>query len=752
MARQPMQQEYTTFIKGLITEASPFTYPENASLEDVNFILNIDGSRQRRYGLDYEDGYVLVDTGVDVTSNKAAISYYTWENVANNQGLDFAVIQVGNSLYFFNNTGSSVSGTRANGSNTITIPGDATQVMSFTSLYGFLVVVHGTETVYVLTYNLGSDTISVINKRIQVRDLFGVDDGLAVDTRPTSLTPEHQYNLRNQGWPTTMKGTNSALATSFDINPISQTFTDNGWYPSNADVVWEGKVGSVKEAIAINSYYAPQLAKTIFGSSAAPKGRFIIDIFTRGANRGLVGKSDRSYGGVVSVASYAGRVFYAIKETYRSETDANSPHIGTMIFYSTVGDNITTLTSCYSEADPSSEHMSDPLATDGGFVSIPEAGEVVKLITMGNSLFVFCTNGVWEIHGGEEAFSATNQNVTKVTEIGAISSKSVVYADDKIAYWGTSGIYLIERNNLTLRGGNNDLSFATIQSLYDGISPSAKKDAVGVYDQFLRTIRWLYYDKVVPNPSFYNKELILDMKLNAFYTFDLANPADNYPFVAGYLSSSSVLQTYTPNGVVVGSDRVVVGSLAVTVLPTVASNSVAKGSLKYVTVVKSGGTHKITFSYFRNDKFRDWYTFDGVGVDAEARVLTGYITGGAPTVAKSIDYLNVYMKITETGLDSSGELLNQSACKMQVQWNWTNHSGAGKWSKEVEVYRLPRTFVVDTLPDAFNYAFTTMVSKNKVRGSGSALSFMFKTVPYRNCLLYGWGIIGSAGGSDGNNG
>ena len=77
MARQPLQAEYTTAIKGLITEASPFTYPENASLEEVNFILNKDGSRSRRFGMDYEDAFNLIDTGVDLENTNTAVSSHT---------------------------------------------------------------------------------------------------------------------------------------------------------------------------------------------------------------------------------------------------------------------------------------------------------------------------------------------------------------------------------------------------------------------------------------------------------------------------------------------------------------------------------------------------------------------------------------------------------------------------------------------------------------------------------------------------
>lgn len=51
MARQQAQAEINNFVGGLVTEASPLTFPENASLDEKNFVLNRDGSRRRRLGM-----------------------------------------------------------------------------------------------------------------------------------------------------------------------------------------------------------------------------------------------------------------------------------------------------------------------------------------------------------------------------------------------------------------------------------------------------------------------------------------------------------------------------------------------------------------------------------------------------------------------------------------------------------------------------------------------------------------------------
>jgi len=55
--QQYSQKTVNTFIKGLYTEASVMTYPENTSSDELNFDLLIDGTRRRRRGIAYESNY-----------------------------------------------------------------------------------------------------------------------------------------------------------------------------------------------------------------------------------------------------------------------------------------------------------------------------------------------------------------------------------------------------------------------------------------------------------------------------------------------------------------------------------------------------------------------------------------------------------------------------------------------------------------------------------------------------------------------
>ena len=162
-----------TFVKGLITEASPLNFPENASFDEENFELNRDGSRNRRKGMDYEAGHVDIATSLSLSDFAVAVPLtYKWTEIGGN-GLDnFAVVQTGNQLFFFDINTEPLSSSGYRG--TLTLAGYPTNVRySLTSVDGYLVVAAGVDTFAVITYN--NPGFSVEYQRIAVRDVWGIE-------------------------------------------------------------------------------------------------------------------------------------------------------------------------------------------------------------------------------------------------------------------------------------------------------------------------------------------------------------------------------------------------------------------------------------------------------------------------------------------------------------------------------------------------------------------------------------------------
>jgi hypothetical protein len=191
------------FVRGLITEASPLTFPEGASLDEINFALKRDGSRERRLGLDLEDGYGLHDTGLTAEILKSArVQHYRWSVPNGNVDRDIGVVQVGNRIFFINLYAKSPSNAILNGGNAVVATGLPNEsLMTFTTVNNYLVgISNQLSQPYLFSYNVDTDVVTVETSAITVRDLWGVTDHLEADERPAVLTDAHEYNLRNQGW------------------------------------------------------------------------------------------------------------------------------------------------------------------------------------------------------------------------------------------------------------------------------------------------------------------------------------------------------------------------------------------------------------------------------------------------------------------------------------------------------------------------------------------------------------------------
>lgn len=751
--------ENNTFVKGLITEAGPLTFPENASLVDENFVLNRDGSRQRRLGMSYENGFIKYsETSLENTTT--ATNSYTWKSVGNDGDLDIAVIQFGDKVYFFDNNKSPVSSNILNGGNAYIHGGASSSKLQFTTSYGKLVFVNGTELITVLVYDKALDLIKedISPFRLKVRDLFGVQeppDPLPLEDHQITISNEHYYNLRNQGWPTKAK---IARSKSLSLDPIlADPIVDVqfylGYYPNNSDLFDYGEVSSASSITNIGAFSPFLFDNHIPTNTQVPKGRRIIDLFARGADRNLIypgQKNDLSTGSISGVASYAGRLFYSVKVDSISDTDENSPDLSSIIYFSKSTTQSSELGKCYSENDPTDLKFPDILDTDGGFIVIAGVGSVYRLEALGESLFVFSSKGVWEINGGDKYFSATSQGITKTTDFGVIGGSSIVVGESSISFWSPGGIYSIQIDPRSLRGVPVNLTQNTIQSFYDDIPPGSRADIAGVFDDVTKQVRWLYRDVALPYNGYYNKELIYDLNLEAFYVNTFKSfpvTTGNSPFLIGYLDVSLKVFTDQQDNVVVGvGNNVEVLTNPVTVTSRVSDQN-NEGSTKYWAVRDNGdGTLDFTVALYRELNFVDWVdevdTAGVFGVDSEAILLTGFTTDGAAATSKKLGYFTLFMKRTESGFtdDGLGNLtaIGESSCRLRGQWEWTNSIAAGRWSEEREVYRLPRFYVPVDVNDPFDYSFTVVKTKNKIRGKGGALSLLFKSSPGKDLHIYGW--------------
>lgn len=763
MARQTAAVEVNAFVRGLITEASPLTFPDNSSLDEMNMVLNKDGSRRRRIGMDYEAGWAVFSSGQS-PAPELVFTQFVWKQPGGYAEKEFLVIQSGSQLRILDSTLKPISGATVG---TYNIGTSIDIKMSMATVDGVMVVTTGDGNIYTFDYN--GTSIVQSSGRLKIRDLFGVADtigsvdyleGSGISTRPTSLTQAHTYNLRNQTFAIprrTETGTPSALE---DGILSFYKRSNNSYYPANSDnlVTYLYSDPSNTNDKNTKRYFGSDNVDNPLGTNRAPMGYFIIDALNRGNSRlaeyaKLMAQfptlaynvtslpQDKTPGGASVISSYAGRVWYGGFSAQVIGGDSESPRMTSYILFSRLVQNVSDIYKCYQEGDPTSADIPDLVDTDGGFLRLDGAYNIQALINVGDALMVVAENGVWKVTGGSGyGFKATDYLTSKVTEHGCVSPGSVVVVDNTFMYWSDDGIYHVNQNQYGDWVSSN-LTTSTVQALFDAIPYLSKTRCQGAYDSYQRQVRWLY-NNYIDAPDL-PKELVLDVNLSAFCQTTLAPLAGSQypkplaivkvpPFTTG-VEDAFVLTANGDNAVTGADDNITVSRQSV----------ISQTSELYYVVADglSGGLVRLTLAHYKDTGFRDWRSKNGGGIDARAYLLTGWSGGGDYQRQKQVPYLTVYSNKTETGFDSQFNPINPSSIIVQGQWNWTNLEAAGKWTNKFQAYRHNRLWIPESSSSGFNDGERVVTTRNRLRGRGRVLSLLFETEPDKDFYLLGWSYI-----------
>lgn len=716
-----------TFVGGLNTEGGYFITPENSWKEGVNVYPNVDGVLQRRNGIDYESLYQLYASAITADQkNLWAFTVGTWSTVGGNGSLNFFVVQTGYILSFYDSLSGSVSSTRKSFTidlrsykATGTTATDGTDVASFASTYGRLIVTTSSTNPILVEYTEATDTITVSTITINIRDFEGFESPLAVDQERTeaqwtALTPtfltQAKYNLYNQGW-------TDALITTYKTANASKL-------PANSKNWISGKNTS-------DDFDAALLNKQDFGTSPAPKGRNILNAFYQDRSSIITSTAFRPK----VCAFFAGRAWYA--------GVGSAKELGT-VYFSQVLDVIGNVGKCYQQNDPTSEVFSDLLDSDGGTIQIPEAGEIIALQPLGRGITVLASNGVWFISGIDTAFTASNYSVARISNVGCTSAKSIVAVEDSLLYWSNTGIYTIAPGTSGAEFSSQNISDKNIKTFYQNIPVLNKVYAEGSYNVSNKLVYWLYsnVDSGSTSSGRYNKTsvLALDIKLGSWYWFDFDTSLGVIP-VSLEITKETTLSSSTYD-VLVGADSVLVSTDSVIATLSVVNGTVQQFKFLVLHPVTSNN-YSFTFADFENTrtattKFKDWYTYNNAGVEQSAYFITGYeMAEVGPARAKSAQYITTFMKRTETTFDENTNPINPSGCMMQTRWDFTDNSYAGKWQAEVEIYRQLRPYFAEPLT-TFDDGYPLVINKNKVRGRGKALQLKFSSETGKDMQMVGW--------------
>lgn len=715
----PLSQKPTNILnRGLITEAGELTFPEGASVDELNCSLNRDGSRRRRLGIEYESGY----TSKTYTSwsDGAVTSTHSWPNPGGVAGKTFVLVQVGNILSFYDvqqndalsqgyQTGKDID---LNTYNRPTGNGSSEAVIQVANLFGYLVVVSPEINAIILTYDADLDTITTQEINLRYRDFSWrgdkttYEDGVATG----SVTEERKYDTYNTGWRGPVGG--PALTTYISSETEYPPLT-HAWY--------SGKNSSGNFSVA-------EWQKIYSGSSLIANGSFILGVYD-GDRRAVSGLATIANAleetRFSTVATFADRIFYAGMSSTRNTSN---------IYFSRLCTCASNFGECFQQNDPTAEDFSDLLDTDGGVINIPEAYNIRKLHVLGPSLMVFAENGVWQIRGVDDVFKATSYAVNKVSDVGLYYPESFVSAEGRPYWWSDAGIYTLQASEEGSALTAANISLTTVQTFWEAIDATARGQCRAAYDSLNNRVFWLYPDEGFSINNKMNRVLIFDEQLQAFYPWKIADTTGTTPYVldAIYLKGSGA--SSIESQVITLSGDTVVDSGANAVVVTRSATFFSSVSLKLLTVDATG---KLTFSEFTNTDFLDWGS-----ADYSSYFLAGYNFLGDLTTKKNVVYTTVYFRRTEgdlIGNDVDGYVFDrESSCLMSAYWDFRDTAS----SVAQQVYRKKYMPLAPTS----TYPKTVIQTKIRLKGRGRQVLLRFDSEQGKDFHLLGFDLIANSTG------
>jgi hypothetical protein len=456
-----------------------------------------------------------------------------------------------------------------------------------------------------------------------------------------------------------------------------------GNYPSNADVWWYFKNSS-------NTFDpVTTLNQVTVNSGNAPRGHFILDAFNQ--NKSTVSAVSNITPVTTDVrprtgAWFQGRVWYTGVDASQTKTgDADFYSWSSNIYFSQVVKGPEQFGACHQLNDPTSETLFDLLPTDGGVITIQEAGAIYKLFPIQNGMLVFADNGIWFITGSQGiGFPANDYTITKISSIRALSAMSFVDVLGLPYFWNHEGIYSVkpaQQGGLTV----TPVTVDTISSFYEEIPLSSKKYARGDYDPVNYIIQWVYKDTEAVDTTdryTYNKVLNFNTHNGAFfpYTVDTTSASING---IRYVNFSGGLDKPLP-------------------------------AMKFVCSFSFSGSYGITFAEEISTDYEDWSSTPLEGVNFDSYFVTGYKLHGQAQRRFQIPYIYMFSRAAEA-----------TAYKIQSIWDYATSGNSGKWSSLQTTYN--------------NKPYFGMIfRRHRLRGQGLVLQIKVTSVDGYPFDIMGW--------------
>ncbi len=404
----------------------------------------------------------------------------------------------------------------------------------------------------------------------------------------------------------------------------------------------------------------------------------------------------------------------------------------------------------YQFADPFNKYDSDVVDTDGGTIIISDADEIVRLESFGGGILVFATNGVWYVAGGGGGtFKATDFSVDKISDEGAAGESTVVSIENKVIYFGLSGVYLIGESDITGKPTPQNLSTQKIDSFYNSIplyNKSIGKAIVNTSEKKLYFFTNFSSQTWGVERNKYSKNthcrdiLIYDINLSAWSKYSLEEDTEGTKVSIG--DAFNIQGSSLDFSTVIDNSGDLVEDESANLVEAFGTTGVGTSVMKttFLLMKISGNTLSFAFGRLEGDEYQDFSLNETDAETYDSYIDTAQQIYNDIMHKKQVPYLTtIFKRVEDNILDGNGVDTNAGGCLYTAIWNWATNTQSFKYGTARQAY-LPNKWNI-SYEDGSDPGLEVVKNKHRVRGRGNAIQLRFENDGDKPFRLYGWQMV-----------
>jgi hypothetical protein len=408
--------------------------------------------------------------------------------------------------------------------------------------------------------------------------------------------------------------------------------------------------------------------------------------------------------------------------------------------------------------DAAKMYAEDPaniVATDGGTITIADAGAIRGLVPYMSGVLVLAARGLWLISGPDSVFSATQFAVTKLSSVGVVGEDAWALVDKNIFWVNTSGVFVLglgPDGQLT----EQSVTSGKLSTRIEKISTFHKATSGLIYDARKRQLFWFVNDDTVygsdaeakllyeqernPTKQFLHcaHAFILDIDLGAWQQWSLPHDLAKYYGVSDYLFFNGAIKDVEED-VFVNGVQVTENGFDVT--SQISSDPTERDYLHLILQRELTGT--VSKAEYLLCIFADVSGAKDFGTtDINAEILSHPFTFDNLSNKKKLHFLDTAMTRVESGQinSSTGEDTNPGSLLATFGWDWftpgaSTHPKANFTSQLYHPHRW-----LQSLNNGGDPKKTVVHEKHKIRGRGTAVQVKLTNPDGKDFHLNGWQI------------